>query len=444
MAKYEDELVLKDSVSDKLDKIAGKMDSLNSKANKVSLSFKKFGENATKVGRWAQTRIALPLAAAGTAMVKLAMDMEKTTSVFTTLLGSEKKATEMVSNIQKLAAETPLTTKGLTKNAQLLLNFGYSAEKIIPALRMLGDIAGGNQERFNSLSLAFAQVQASGRLMGQDLLQMVNAGFNPLKIMSEQTGKSMATLKDEMGKGLITFEMVEKAMMSATSEGGKFFGLMNKQSQTAAGRLSTLQDNVELLATKLGIKLLPYVATIIEKLINLVDKFDRLDSSTQKFILTVGGLAIVLPTVTTAVGGLAAAFTFLQAHPVIFTIVKITTGLTALYKIAEKISEISFIKLFDWFGDGDGEVKTPQIIPMNKGESINDYLKRTKGNSSSIDAITKNISAANQTPITQSTTNMSNYFTLNGTVREEADINKIGQSITAQLEQAFMNSGAVR
>lgn len=440
MAKYEDELVLKDSVSDKLDKIAGKMDSLNSKANKVSLSFKKFGENATKVGRWAQTRIALPLAAAGTAMVKLAMDMEKTTSVFTTLLGSEQKATEMVSNIQKLAAETPLTTRGLTKNAQLLLNFGYSAEKIIPALRMLGDIAGGDQDRFNSLSLAFAQVQATGRLMGQDLLQMVNAGFNPLKIMSEQTGKSMATLKDEMGKGLITFEMVEQAMMSATSEGGKFFGLMNKQSQTAAGRLSTLQDNVELLATKLGAKLLPHVATIIEKLINLVDKFDRLDSSTQKFILTVGGLAIVLPTVTTAVGGLAAAFTFLQGHPVIFTIVKITAGLTALYEVAQKISEISFTKLFDWFGDD--EVKTPQIIPMNKGESINDYLKRTKGNSSAIDAITQNISAANQTPIPQSTTNMTNTFNINGTVREEADITKIGNAIADRLQMTYINQGS--
>ena len=340
MATFEDVLRLRDEVSGKLVKMAAGMDNFDKKTKKTSFSLEKFGKIAKDVGHWGQTRIALPLIAAGGAMVKLAMDMENTLSVFETLLGSADKAQKMVADIQKLAAETPLETRGLTDNAKLLLNFGYSAEKIIPALRMLGDLAGGNKQRFDSLALAFAQVQASGKLMGQDLLQMVNAGFNPLKIISEQTGISMSRLKDRMSKGKISFEQVERAMMKATSAGGKFYGLMEKQSKTASGRLSTLIDNVELLGIKLGTKLLPHVSNIIEKLIVLVDKFDSLDDSTQDYILTAGGIAIVAPTVVGALGSIATALTVIEKHPVIFTITKIVAGLTALYKIAEKTSEI--------------------------------------------------------------------------------------------------------
>ena len=82
----------------------------------------------------------------------------------------------------------------------------------MPTLKQIGDISMGNAERFNSLALAFAQMSATGRLMGQELLQMVNAGFNPLKTMSETTGKSMETLKDEMSKGAISADMVAKAL----------------------------------------------------------------------------------------------------------------------------------------------------------------------------------------------------------------------------------------
>lgn len=496
MATFEDVLRLRDEVSGKLTKIASEMGKVEKKSYSLTKAIEKFGQGAKSVGSWAQTRIALPLAAAGGAMIKLAMDMEQTIAVFETLLGSEKNAQKMIADIQKLAAETPLTTKGLVDNAKLLLNFGYSSEKIIPTLRMLGDIAGGNQQRFDSLALAFAQVQSQGKLMGQDLLQMVNAGFNPLKIISEQTGQSMARLKDKMSKGKISFEMIEKAMLKATSQGGKFYGLMQKQSQTAGGRLSTLQDNVELLAIKLGNKLLPHVSNIIEKLIVLVDKFDSLDDSTQDYILTAGGIAIVAPTVVGALGSIATALTVIEKHPVIFTITKIVAGLTALYKIAEKTSEI-LTNMFNsgsegrgfwesiggaWSGDYAPKEIKPTVKPLMPGETIEDrilsikadkfaygqtiedrfkgvqakepidkqvqgFVNRIAGAFSDQSRYGKDIAkiSAMQRPTqntTNNTTNMTNNFTLNGTVREEADIEKIGQSLTKQLQMAFSNTGS--
>lgn len=90
----------------------------------------------------------------------------------------------------------------------------------------------GNADRFQHLALAFAQVSAAGKLTGQDLLQMVNAGFNPLQEISKKTGKSISELKDDMADGAISVKMVEDAMKGATSEGGRFFGGMEKASKT--------------------------------------------------------------------------------------------------------------------------------------------------------------------------------------------------------------------
>ena len=140
------------------------------------------------------------------------------------MTGSAQIGQEWRDAIMELGAKTPMTAQQLSKAAQLLLSFGESAENIIPDLKLLGDITGGEVNRFNQLALAFAQVGANGRLMGQDLLQMVNAGFNPLQIISQKTGRSMGELRKEMEEGRISFQMVAQAMKDAASEGGRILG----------------------------------------------------------------------------------------------------------------------------------------------------------------------------------------------------------------------------
>lgn len=175
-----------------------------------------------------------------TGIAKLGMDMESTRLKFETLLGSAEAGNKMISNLDAFANKTPFDNADLRQNAELLLNFGIAGNKVLPTLKMIGDVSGGNKEKLNSLTLAFAQVTSTGKLMGQDLLQMINAGFNPLQIISEKTGRSMASLKDDMSKGKIGAEMVEEAFRIATSEGGRFNGMMDKISGSAGGKLSTM------------------------------------------------------------------------------------------------------------------------------------------------------------------------------------------------------------
>lgn len=184
------------------------------------------------------------LSAGAAVGVKYNAQMEQYITSFGTMLGSAEKATELVNDLKVMGAETPFETSDLAKGSQTLLAFGTAADDLLPTLQMLGDVSQGNKERFDSLTLAFAQVSSAGKLTGQDLLQFVNAGFNPLNEICKKTGESMAEARDRMSEGGISAEEVAAAFKSATSEGGQFYQAMEAQSQTFNGQLSTLKDNV--------------------------------------------------------------------------------------------------------------------------------------------------------------------------------------------------------
>lgn len=188
--------------------------------------------------------------AAGTAIGGLATiatkynsQMEDYLANFTVLLGDATKATQHVEDLKRFAADTPFEMPGIADASKQLLSFGFGVDEILPTLQTLGDISLGNQQRFDGLALVFSQVRSQGKLMGNDLYQFINAGFNPLQAIAEKTGKSMAELKEEMSEGKITYEMVADAMKAATSEGGKFYQGMAVASKTLSGQWSTLKDD---------------------------------------------------------------------------------------------------------------------------------------------------------------------------------------------------------
>ena len=171
--------------------------------------------------------------------------MEQYSTSFTTMLGDQAKAQKLVNDLKAQAAKTPFGMEDLAGNMQTLLSFGMSLEDAKKHLNEIGDISQGDAVKMESLTLAFAQMSSTGKLTGQDLLQMINAGFNPLEEISRKTGKSIGELKEDMAKGAISADMVADAFASATAEGGRFYGAMDAQSQTFSGQLATMQDGVE-------------------------------------------------------------------------------------------------------------------------------------------------------------------------------------------------------
>jgi tape measure domain-containing protein len=180
------------------------------------------------------------------------------------LTGSAEKARFLFEGFIALDRSSPLSRQDFSKAAQTLVGYGLAAEQTMPALRALSEVSIGNADRFQSLALAFGQVQANGRLMGQEVLQMVNAGFNPLQEISRTTGTSMLELKKQMENGAISSEMVADAFKSATSEGGRFFEMNERLKNSAAGQYAKMKSDVELLATEIGTNLLPAAKALME------------------------------------------------------------------------------------------------------------------------------------------------------------------------------------
>lgn len=184
-------------------------------------------------------------------VISIRSEMESLQTSFKTLAG-EQVGGELFEQIKEYELHTPMIMQDLASGAQTMLAFNIPAQDVMQHLKAIGDISMGDSEKFKSLTLAFSQMSATGKLMGQDLLQMINAGFNPLQVISEQTGKSIGQLKEEMEKGAISTKMVQDAFHAAASEGGQFNGMLEAQSKTLKGAISNLEGAWQYMLNDIG------------------------------------------------------------------------------------------------------------------------------------------------------------------------------------------------
>lgn len=212
--------------------------------------------------------------AIGALGVKYNAEIEQLQTSFEVMTGSAEKAAEVVNRLRRMGAETPFEMTDLTRITQLLMQYGFTADDALEKMQMLGDISQGNAEAMNSIALGYAQMSSAGKVNLQDIKQMINGGFNPLQEISERTGESMASLYERISNGTMQVSEITESMKAATSEGGKFFQSMEKQSKTLNGQLSTLKDNAnqflgtltEGMTEELRTELLPLANNIIAEL----------------------------------------------------------------------------------------------------------------------------------------------------------------------------------
>lgn len=222
----------------------------------------------------------------GTDALKAASDMETLQTQFAALLQSEKAANDLIEKLRKLNVESPLQVDDFAKGAKALLGVGMNAEDATDALDKMSNISMGKSENFESLVRAFSQVKSAGRLMGQEVLQFVNAGFNPLQQISLKTGESMVSLKKRMEDGGISFKEVGEAIAYATAKGGLFNGMNQKVAATTEGKLNKLKDSWNQLLIAFGTPINDELRPLIDK---LTDKFSTLTGKAKEMGEQVGG-----------------------------------------------------------------------------------------------------------------------------------------------------------
>lgn len=234
-------------------------------------------------------------------IVRVRGEFQSMQTAIETMVGKDV-ASGLMAQLKEMAKISPLTLTDMVDAEKMMLGFNIQAEDTVRYLQALSDISMGDSVKFKSLTLAFSQMSAAGKLMGQDLNQMINAGFNPLQIIAEKTGKSISTLKDEMSKGAVSAEMVQQAFIDATSAGGKFYKMSENASKTINGQLSMMQDALDNAFNEMGQASEGIIMEGIQLTTTLIQNYETVGKVLVGLVATYGAYrtAVMLATVATS------------------------------------------------------------------------------------------------------------------------------------------------
>ena len=211
-----------------------------------------------KAATIATVGLAAATGALAVSALRMAANYETVAISLEVMTGSATRGRELLQDINKLAIETPFKSSGLATSAKELSAFGVQADQIIPTLKVLGDVASGVatdnlDEMMSRVILAFGQVKTAGRLMGPEARQFVQAGIPVYEYLAKVMGQPVQMMKQLTEEGQVGFGDLVKAFNMMTSEGGRFFNMMDRQSQTVAGRWSAVVETVELVLRDIGL-----------------------------------------------------------------------------------------------------------------------------------------------------------------------------------------------
>jgi tape measure domain-containing protein len=198
-------------------------------------------------------------------------ELESQSRSLAILAGSAEKAGQIIKELQQLGAVTPFTSTELIDSAKRLQAFGVEADKVVETTRRLADASGATGAELSGLVTAYGQVQAKGRLQGEELLQFQERGIALQEELRKMYGMTGEEFQKALSKGQVSAKAVEVALVNLTSAGGKYANGAIAQSDTLQGRLSTLQDGVDALARRIGQVLTPALKAIFNQAIAVVD-----------------------------------------------------------------------------------------------------------------------------------------------------------------------------
>lgn len=434
MAKFEDELVLKDSASEKLDKISGKMSGLSIKGEKVKSIFGKMAKGIVSAA-------GISVASVGTLALscsRAARDAEELKATMDLLTGSSEKSKKVFEDLDKeVGIFSRDTLRGLS--VQMLDN-GISTEKLIPTLKMLEGFSMGSADNLQKLTDQLTKVSATGRVTAQSLKALSIVGIDGQKEMQKQLGVTPKLFNKLLSAGRITFNDYERLLMRVYNTTDKYNKSMDKMSNTVNGKFDILRNKINVVGDRLKESLgriaLPYLEKIADKMTQWVDGLNSLP------IEKVENLNEVLKATGKIFEGIwwlikKVADVFAGLYNIAKGFIGTLTGLaTDTKNFAEAFNSMSWSDIGSGLWNGNLLDKVSEIQRKNMADKKMTTTNATQTTGYISQAISEKPAAAG------STTNMTNTFNISGTVREEADITRIGQAIADSLEMKFANMGA--
>lgn len=276
-------------------------------------------------------------------VANLGIEMEQTRIAFTTFLGDADKANKTISELNEFSNVTPFTNDEVIKAGKSLLAFGTPVEQLKTDLKAIGDISAGTGKDFNELSTIYGKARIAGTLYAEDINQLVEAGVPIIGQFAKQMGVSEKQVKTLASEGKIGFGQLETAFQTLTGEGGQFSNLMEKQSKTVGGQISTLEGQLQTFGVNMGEALLPVIQSVIDKVKIMSDWVIENKDSIAKWVPIVAkivGIIGALILIIKAWIGVQTIINFLlTANPIGLMIVGIVALIAAITWLVNKAWE---------------------------------------------------------------------------------------------------------
>lgn len=216
-------------------------------------------------------------------------EMEQYTTSLEVMLGSTEKASAMIEKMRDFAAKTPLTLENVISGGSLLMSYGVDESNLIDTMTKLGDLSSGNAEKMDRITLAYGQMLAKGKVTGEELRQMTEAGVPLQTALAESIGVTGEEFSKMVSAGKVGIDDLNQAITGLTTGNGKFAGMMEKQSETMQGMLSTLQDNLSEFMRKMGEGAFGEVKSALQEASDLLAEWEE-DGTLDRWAQGVGVL----------------------------------------------------------------------------------------------------------------------------------------------------------
>jgi len=275
---------------------------LNKSLGRVQRNMRSMTSNFTALGTQMTKAITLPILGVGAMAIKSAADLEKMEVSFISLTGGAKQAADMMEQLNEFTAKTPFQIEAVANAARQLIATGTDLPEINNTLGFLGDIAASTGNQIDDIAAIFAKVKAKGKVELESLNQLMERGIP----IADALRSANSSLGSELGAGAVSVKEFEEALRAMASEGGIANGSMERLSQTASGKFSTALDGLKLAGAALAEDLLPIVNKLLDKIVDLAQRFTALSDSAKKNILVIGGLLAVVGPLLVAIPKLIA------------------------------------------------------------------------------------------------------------------------------------------
>ena len=292
--------------SEEVQNLVQKYKELEEQTNKAEASeqglFGVIGKLKNEIGSLASVAAAVKVDKTVADLAKSSLDVnnsfQKIKDDFGIMLGDVEAGIGLFNELQEFNFWTPFDIEQTSQAAKVLVSAKVPLKDLTDYLTRFGDIAQGDAQKFQSYINAFSKASAKGKADMEVLNVYTDQGVQILDALGQQLGKTSEEIVKMASEGKISSQDLDNALNALASEGGLYYGTLEKAAMRLDAVQAGLQESVKSLKASFGQMLAPAVSAVLTVFTNLVDKINS--SPILK-----GLLAAAIAAITVAVNALA-------------------------------------------------------------------------------------------------------------------------------------------